>query len=317
MIDVSIVIPTFNRAHLIPAAIESCLAQGIDHLQIVVVDDASSDNTSEVLSRYGDTVEYYCLPSNQGAQKARNKGLEQAKGEFVKFLDSDDTLVDQSLLDELQLARINKSDILVSDWLVVSEDGYQSEYFCPTFGSGDALIDDVLSGKGVFTSAALYRRDYLLVNSIVWDETLSKLQDWDFFSQAALSLGRLSKRNGFSYHHIQHGGARISNASMLENALEHHKILAKLEQRVRSLGKLSAARAERLAAYYFKELQVLRLHDVNAFERALERIEMLAPNMDLSQAIKNPYLAWLSRLIGVRRAMSCYALLKKNQWFNR
>jgi glycosyltransferase involved in cell wall biosynthesis len=87
---VSVVIPTYNRADKVGKAIESVLVQTVTDLEVIVVDDGSSDNTGEVLkAAYGDRIRYY-FQSNQGASVARNRGVEEARGEWIAFLDSDD-----------------------------------------------------------------------------------------------------------------------------------------------------------------------------------------------------------------------------------
>jgi glycosyltransferase involved in cell wall biosynthesis len=87
---VSVVIPTYNRAGTVPRAIESVLAQTVTDLEVIVVDDGSSDNTDTVLREiFGDRIRYYAQ-ANQGASVARNKGVEVARGDWIAFLDSDD-----------------------------------------------------------------------------------------------------------------------------------------------------------------------------------------------------------------------------------
>jgi glycosyltransferase involved in cell wall biosynthesis len=87
---VSVVIPTYNRAGTVPRAIESVLAQTVTDLEVIVVDDGSSDDTGKVLGEmFSDRIRYY-PQANQGASVARNKGVEEARGEWIAFLDSDD-----------------------------------------------------------------------------------------------------------------------------------------------------------------------------------------------------------------------------------
>lgn len=87
---VSVVIPTYNRAEKVLAAVESVLAQTVSDLEIIVIDDGSSDDTGRVLAKtFGAQIRYY-TQANQGASVARNRGVEEARGEWVAFLDSDD-----------------------------------------------------------------------------------------------------------------------------------------------------------------------------------------------------------------------------------
>jgi glycosyltransferase involved in cell wall biosynthesis len=87
---VSVVIPTYNRADKVRRGVESVLAQNFCDLEVIVVDDGSSDETGQILKDdFGDRIRYY-YQTNQGASVARNKGIEEAKGEWIAFLDSDD-----------------------------------------------------------------------------------------------------------------------------------------------------------------------------------------------------------------------------------
>jgi glycosyltransferase involved in cell wall biosynthesis len=87
---VSVVIPTYNRVDKVQKGVESVLAQSFTDQEVIVVDDGSSDDTGQTLKRaFGDRIRYY-FQSNQGVSVARNKGIEEARGEWVAFLDSDD-----------------------------------------------------------------------------------------------------------------------------------------------------------------------------------------------------------------------------------
>ncbi|MDX1389910.1 MAG: glycosyltransferase, partial [Acidobacteriota bacterium] len=87
--DVSVIIPTYNRADLVIDTVESVLAQTHPSLEIVVIDDGSTDPTREVLAPYHDRIRY--VPqANRGLAGARNRGIAEARGRFLAFLDSDD-----------------------------------------------------------------------------------------------------------------------------------------------------------------------------------------------------------------------------------
>jgi len=88
---VSVVIPTYNRADKIKDSIDSVLNQTYENLEVIVVDDGSTDNTEEVINSYDDTrLRYIRFDENKGANVARNTGIKKAKGEFIALQDSDD-----------------------------------------------------------------------------------------------------------------------------------------------------------------------------------------------------------------------------------
>jgi len=100
----SVVIPTWNRAHLVCEAIDSALCQRAGDVEVIVVDDASSDNTAEVVTRiYADQVRLLRLKHRLGPGAARNAGVALARGEFIAFLDSDDVWLPGKLDAELHV----------------------------------------------------------------------------------------------------------------------------------------------------------------------------------------------------------------------
>jgi len=120
---VSIIIPTYNRASLLREALESVFAQTYQDFEVIVVDDGSTDGTGEILKDLLDKVRYI-RQENLGCGAARNRGMEEAKGEYIAFLDSDDLWMDFKL--ELQVAILDKmSDVgfLYSDFQVLKDFG--------------------------------------------------------------------------------------------------------------------------------------------------------------------------------------------------
>ena len=111
---VSVIIPTYNRVNVLTRAIDSVLDQTVTDLEIIVVDDGSTDDTLSVLNSYQDPrVRHIAHDTNRGANIARNTGIEAAKGEYVAFLDSDDEWQSEKL--ERQLGRlVSKPDEYVA-----------------------------------------------------------------------------------------------------------------------------------------------------------------------------------------------------------
>lgn len=93
----SVIIPTYNREPFLRKAVDSVFGQTFRDLELIVVDDGSSDGTGELMSSYRDSRLAYLYQPNGGVSKARNKGLAEAKGAFIAFLDSDDRWVPEKL----------------------------------------------------------------------------------------------------------------------------------------------------------------------------------------------------------------------------
>lgn len=103
-IGVSVIIPTFNREHLISETIESIISQSFRAAEIIVIDDGSTDHTEHAVAQYGDLVKYIKI-SNSGVCKARNVGVENSKSEWIAFCDSDDIWHQDKLLHQVELIR--------------------------------------------------------------------------------------------------------------------------------------------------------------------------------------------------------------------
>lgn len=95
---ISIVVPTYNRARLLPRAVESILSQSYGDWELIVVDDGSTDNTAKVMEQFvSPKVSYLKLEKNGGVSAARNRGVEASTGDWVSFLDSDDAYLPGAL----------------------------------------------------------------------------------------------------------------------------------------------------------------------------------------------------------------------------
>ena len=235
MRDVSIIIPAFNRADTIGRAVRSCLVQPC-LVEVVIVDDGSTDSTREVIektfrSELQVTADVrYIAQSNQGVCAARNRGLLEATGEFVKFLDSDDELVVDALGEELRVARESKADVVVSAWEERSwGDGHElierrRQMPCPVLNRG---IDDMLKGESPWTAAALYRRAF--VACLKWNSDFGKADDWGWAWTVCLAGARFAMMDGVSAVYWHHEGERITSVptAFNDSTVVRQRILAR------------------------------------------------------------------------------------------
>ena len=180
---ISVIVPTYNRADLIPRAIASIQKQSYQNLEIIVVDDASQDDTESVVRQLNDSrLQYICHPANLGGSEARNTGIKQAKGSYVAFLDSDDVWLSNKL--QSQLDAIAKANSVVN---IVCYSQFQKSFqvfyqksILPVAGKQQESVAEYLwlSGGEMLTSTLLISSS--LAKATLFNSDLIKHQDLDF-----------------------------------------------------------------------------------------------------------------------------------------
>ncbi len=116
---ISIITPTYNRAHIIPRAINSILNQTFLDWELIIVDDGSVDNSKELILSYNDSRIQYVYQNNKGVCAARNHGASIARGAYITFLDSDDYVTPNWLNNFNEILSLKKSDITFCDMEVI------------------------------------------------------------------------------------------------------------------------------------------------------------------------------------------------------
>lgn len=162
---VSINICTFNRADLIAKAIESALAQNYPNIEIVIVDDNSTDDTEEVVKKFAyqnQNIYFFKTSGNQGITKNRNFGLEKSHGKYIAVLDSDDYWLDENkLTEQVDFLEQNPDHVLVGTFTkVVDVEDKEIDTLKPE--TTDQSIRDRILLQNQFThSSVLFRKDSL------------------------------------------------------------------------------------------------------------------------------------------------------------
>lgn len=108
---VSVIIPTYNRGWIIKEAVDSVLSQNFVNFELIVVDDGSTDNTRDILDAYKNDIKVFRC-NNQGVSAARNRGIAQALGKFIAFLDSDDLWMPNKLSMQVDFFNTNKEALI-------------------------------------------------------------------------------------------------------------------------------------------------------------------------------------------------------------
>jgi glycosyltransferase involved in cell wall biosynthesis len=204
---VSVVIPSFNYARYLTETIDSALAQSYPHIEVLVVDDGSSDDSLSVLARYGDRIRYFSQ-ERLGASVARNRGIAEARGEFIALLDSDDAWHPDKIAKQLVLFESARVGLVYSGLKYIDADGNRLGE------SIDGLAGDVLLDLCLFTppgvlitgSSALVRKT-CFDHVGLFDPAISSSSDWDMWRRLACQFDFAIVREPLTSY-------RLHNASM-------------------------------------------------------------------------------------------------------
>jgi glycosyltransferase involved in cell wall biosynthesis len=177
---VSVIIPTYNRAHLLDRAIKSVLSQTYQDFEVIVVDDGSSDNTEDVIKSIGDArLLYVRHEKNVGSNAARNTGIRLARGKYISFQDSDDEWHPDKLERQVPVLEDNPDvgGVYSGFWRI--KDGDRIYFPFPSRRPRNGHINEsLLYGNFVTTQALLIRAD-VLRKTEGFDEKIPRLQDWE------------------------------------------------------------------------------------------------------------------------------------------
>ncbi|MCG8440961.1 MAG: glycosyltransferase family 2 protein [Caulobacterales bacterium] len=188
---VSVVAPTYNRAHLITDALDSALAQTYRPLELIIVDDGSTDATADTVEAWrrrppAEVAVRYVRQANSGGNAARNKGVAESRGDIIAFLDSDDTWLPAKLEKQVAVLQADARRGAVYCGLreEVIETGEVRDPAPHAYPEGDLLSQLIVRDVTGPTSTFIVRRD-VFEEAGLFDETLKARQDWDMWIRIA------------------------------------------------------------------------------------------------------------------------------------
>ena len=264
---VSIIIPAFNRAHLIENTLNSIIKQSYTNWECIIVDDGSIDVTEKLIQSYLNNdkrFQFHKRPNHmpKGANACRNYGFTLSKGKFINWFDSDDIMSTNKL--ELQVKALQtKNDapfcVCQSYWFD-SDSNISLGLRSKTITSSNRFEDYCLFRVFWLTSVPLWRREFIDLHSLNFDETLQQSQEYDFHIKAlAISddyitidepLVTIIKHDGAISHNIY-----LSDEKLFSNLKVKKRLLENYSYKLSSIGKL---KIHEMITVNFKELLLLK-----------------------------------------------------------
>ncbi|MEW5805352.1 MAG: glycosyltransferase [Patescibacteria group bacterium] len=187
---VNVIIPTFNHGNYLPQAIDSVLSQSYQEIEVIVVDDGSTDNTRGIvegyLKKYPNKIRYF-YQKNAGQGNACNLGIQESRGEFVAFLDADDLWVREKLEKQLKEIREKNLDLCYSDAEYFGEGRLSGKKFSDLveFFTGREVLKELIKNNFIVNSSVVLKRS--LIETVgPQNERLKRARDYEYWLRTAI-----------------------------------------------------------------------------------------------------------------------------------
>lgn len=224
-IKISVMIPVYNTSKYLEKCLNSVINQSLKEIEIVCVNDGSTDNSLEILKNFQQQDERLIIVNkkNSGVSSARNEALKIIKGEYCLNIDSDDW-IEQNFLEEMYLkAKKDNLDLVISDIIfdyqnrieIVEELKIKDSVVISGEEYRELFFNKKLRVEG-YTWNKLIRTNFYKNNNILFNEEVSFLEDYEVILKLAYYLKRIGKLNKAYYHYIQRKNSASNNIQNVE-----------------------------------------------------------------------------------------------------
>jgi glycosyltransferase involved in cell wall biosynthesis len=254
---VSVIIPCYNTAHLIATCLDSVFAQTYKDFEATVVNDGSPDTPEleKVLAPYRDRI-VYIKQENKRAAGARNNAIRQARGEFVAFLDSDDSWLPNHLALQMQIIADDPSlDLVYANGALVGAPVRYRDFMAKCPSNGKATFEALILERCQVPISTVVARKRTLMEAGLFDEKLPRCDDYDMWVRAAFVGARIAYRRSVQAQ-LSVGRPGCLSASRSKMAEAYWNILEKIQRDLPLndyQSKLVRRRAAEIRALYLLE----------------------------------------------------------------
>ncbi len=286
---VSVIVPTRNRAKLLRESLSGAQLQSYDRLEVLVMDDASEDETEEAvrkLAAIDRRIRYRRMKTRMGACHARNLAFEQCRGEFVQFLDSDDLLHPEKFRVQIELLEANPDcGLAVCQTGLFRDRPGDRPWIWNRLEGGDPLMRFVCHDNVWVTVGPLWRRS-ALERVGPWDESLEMSQDYEHATRALLlGVRPLLHRHLLAYYRI-HDGPTIGNTTLRIRDATHLKVFRGFWKLILESGRHEEFREDMLSNYLWVAHRAARSPNYPLAREALEEAISLVRDPELSRDLE-------------------------------
>jgi glycosyltransferase involved in cell wall biosynthesis len=274
---VSVIIPCYNNEKWIAEAIDSALSQTYTSIEVIVIDDGSTDKSLEIIKSYGDRIKWE-TGVNKGQSAARNRGFNLSSGKYIQWLDADDYLLPDKLENQVYFLEKSDSDIVYGDWKYqhhLKNGGIKfSKVITP--GERQNILDALLGGFPLTIMNCLTKRE-LVVRLDGYDENFRAVEDIELWIRAAILGAKFRYEPGcysvYRVHDINSNSR--SDPLFLTNC--YSVAFDKALKSLKSINKLDKINSTSLAKGYFLLARYYLDYDYNIALRHWDKVTEIAP----------------------------------------
>ena len=224
---ISIILPTFNRSHILTSTISNVMEQTFVEYELIIINDASSDNTEKIIHTFQSQdkrIKYIKNEKNVGCAESRKIGFEQSNGEIIVFLDDDDRWDKEKLMKQYSLLKHTNYDMVISDYYIKKDD---KKKYKNMQQFGDDFKNKILMGPGPFFQCIMITKKIIDKMATPFDCDSVPSEDWNFF----IELSKLNVKVGHIAEPLFTWNVNHDNQSLdlekevvaLEYIVEKHK----------------------------------------------------------------------------------------------
>jgi len=234
---ISIIIPAYNAKQFLKSTVESVLNQSYKNIEVIVVDDGSTDETMNLFPDFEKRGVRCFAQKNSGACTARNLGLKNAKGDYIQFLDADDLIHKDKLLFQLEAMQRDNADISMCFWGKFIKNATDVEPFIHQHID----FSDIQNGKDIMRSIGMknwagVHHQYLIRRDLIekageWNQTLLNNQDGEYFSRVFINAQKVSiVKQQLAYYRVGQVGtvSSLNSTKKIESALKSWDLIYEL-----------------------------------------------------------------------------------------
>jgi glycosyltransferase involved in cell wall biosynthesis len=276
---VSIIIPCYNAEKWIDKCIDSALSQTYRPIEVIVIDDGSTDNSLAIIKKYGNKIRWVSY-DNGGPSVARNRGIKLSRGKYIQFIDADDYISSAKVKEHLEFLETSNADIVYGDW-------------CNQYHKADGsvelsdykineLTDDMLyytiAYNKIHSGSCLYKRE-CIEKILGFDESLRIAEDYDFFIRLALTEVKFSYQAGCHYFYRRYNAITTSEGQGIEFPKSVELVLNRVTLTLEEKGLLTSNYRHAIACHYFTVAKkYLMLKESIASDHCYKKCKSLSDN---------------------------------------